>query len=764
MAADLGDYITLNGSTLLVQGLQAGKPASEFTSGLRVGRASYDDRQGAFYAVLDDFSGGFGHKNLDIREALGTHWDNPGGVDLRRARHVTLSPKRYIVSASAEPTAMILSNEILDGAALSVPADTSATNTFTYFGAGDRIYRIDSTRQQLVSVKDMSGDPTPPQKCTRFLLHRGGDGTRRLYLITTNPTINSPYYFSANPGAASPTFTQGSRNLWDAIEFEDVVIAQDTVFQIIFNKTPTAAADWNIDDVNDGEPIWVANSIVRFIGVSSAPWDNIPVVYFIDYGDGKLYALDFYIRRATPIEIGDFHYLLNGCVWNGQVAVTNGWNIWLYSPGGGSEVVRDISLFGRDGVPDTVKQGLYRITGLIDGGPFLLAIAENQRSGKAVTTTMGFEIFVYNGAGWSLYYQPVEASGGSTTLATNPIAAMIDRHPIGVLAAANVSTETSRALDILCQAHPTTTKLVKLQTFPWPKIGDIPIKDEDEFEGGNLEFYTGWFDGGFRDIEGALFYVKVDAADAGTTHAIEIFYRLNDDETAAFTSLGVIQARGNTTLQFDATNKAGVQFRTVQFKIRLYRVPQTALNGGINASVLSLTVDSATEIPTGPGILKIDNEYMKYTSKSGNVITLPTGARGVRGSTAASHLDDASVEAINLTPELRALTVCWHKKSSLRKSWVYRIDVNKMVEQATLVDTNVDGTPDTAATAQNVLDFIEALWDKKPLVKLVVPNQIPDADNMRVQVADFTIGLDDNRLTKTTRTYIDVTLIEPVQA
>lgn len=763
-----GDYITLNGTTLLVQGIQAGKPASEFTSGLRVGRASYDDRQGAFYAVLDDFSGGFGHRNLDIREALGTHWDNPGGVDLRRARHITLPPKRYIIGASAEPTLMLTSTEILDGAAIGVPADSSAVASYTYFAAGDRIYRIDSTRQQLVSVKDLSAESPAPSKCTRFVLHRGGDGGLRLYLITTNAAASSCYYFCANPGAASPTWTKGSRNLWDAIVFEDILIGQDTVFQIIFNKTPTATANWSIDAGSPDiirDPLWQCKSICRFLGVAMGSTFGSPGVYFIDYGDGQLYCLYKDISRAMPVSLGDFHYLLNGCIWNGQVAVTNGWNIWLYSPGGGgAEVVRDISLFGRDGVPDSVKDGLYRITGLIDGGPYLYAIAENQRGGKVTTTTLGFEIFVYNGAGWSLYYPAVEAAGTSTTLAANPIAALIDRHPIGVLAAANVTTETTRALDVLCQAHPTSAKLVKLHTFPMPKIGDVPIALEDEFEGGNLEFLTGWFDGGFRDITGALFYVKVDAPHAYTTATVELFYRLNDDETASWISLGAVQVAGTTTFQFDATNKAGVEFRTVQFKVRLYRVPQTALNGAINASVLSLVVTSAAEIPTGPGILKIENEYIKYSSKAGNTITIPSGGRGVRGSTTATHTDGQSVEAINLTPELRAITICWSKKSSLRKSWVYRIDVNKMVEQGIQVDTNDDGTPDTAATHQNILDLLESLWSKKTLVQLVVPNQIPSGDNMRVQVADFTTNVDDNRLTSTIKTYVDVTLLEPVQA
>ena len=90
MAAEAGDSIVLNGTTLLTKGVQAGKPISEFTSGLRVGRATYDDRQHAFFTVLDDFSGGFAHRILDIREEIGTHWDNVGGGDLRTPRLIVL--------------------------------------------------------------------------------------------------------------------------------------------------------------------------------------------------------------------------------------------------------------------------------------------------------------------------------------------------------------------------------------------------------------------------------------------------------------------------------------------------------------------------------------------------------------------------------------------------------------------------------------------------------------------------------------------------
>lgn len=765
--ADGADSITLNGTTLLIQGIQAGKPVSEFTSGLRVGRASQDDRQHAFFTVLDDFSAGFGYHELDIREQLGTHWDNPGGVDLRRARHITLPPKRLLYEADAQPTAMLLSNEILDGAAIGVPADDPDDNSYYYYGAGDSIYRMAAARATLTRVKDMSGTSPAPGKCTRMFLFRGSDGTRRLYVITTNATINSVFQYSADPGAASPTFTAGDKHLWDAIVFENLVVAQDTVFQIIFNVNPTNLLDWNIDDVNDLQPLWRCHSICRFLGTAIAPWSNAPALYFIDYGDGRLYALDVYIRRAIPVEIGDFHYLVNGVVWNGRVVVTNGWNIWMYEPGGGgTETVRDISLFRHDGIPETVRDGSYRITGLIDGGPLLFAIAEHAQGGKPTTSTLGFIVFVYNGVGWSEYYEPLEAAGSSTTVAVNPIGAVVDRFPVGVVAAANVNLETTRAFNVLCQAHPTTTKLVQLHSFQLPRIGDVPVSEYDLFEGndGYHLYTTGWMDMGFADIQGALFYIKVDMRQGGTPIPVQVSYRLNDDESQAFTLLGTAIADGTTTIQFDPTNKAGVQFRTVQFQVGLARIPCAALSAEINATALTIPLVDGSPLPTGGGVIQIESEYIRYASRSGNNLTVSSTAnRGIFGSTAATHVITTDVDCLNLTPEMRGVTVVYRKRPDIRRTWVVRVDVNRMVETATLVDTDGDGTPETAATHQNVLDFFESLWNKKTLVKLIVPNQLPTGDNVRVEVADFTRQVDDNRLPSTIRGTMDVTLIEPVQ-
>lgn len=66
----------------------------------------------------------------------------------------------------------------------------------------------------------------------------------------------------------------------------------------------------------------------------------------------------------------------------------------------------------------------------------------------------------------------------------------------------------------------------------------------------------------------------------------------------------------------------------------------STLNGGINATVTSLTVTSGTNFPNA-GVVLIDSEIIAYTGKSTNTLTGLT--RGYNGTTAASHLNGAAV-------------------------------------------------------------------------------------------------------------------------
>jgi hypothetical protein len=69
--------------------------------------------------------------------------------------------------------------------------------------------------------------------------------------------------------------------------------------------------------------------------------------------------------------------------------------------------------------------------------------------------------------------------------------------------------------------------------------------------------------------------------------------------------------------------------------------PATLLNGAIDASVTTITVDATTSFSTAPGVIDIDSELITYGGKTATTFT--TCGRGANGTTAASHSDNTVV-------------------------------------------------------------------------------------------------------------------------
>ena len=74
----------------------------------------------------------------------------------------------------------------------------------------------------------------------------------------------------------------------------------------------------------------------------------------------------------------------------------------------------------------------------------------------------------------------------------------------------------------------------------------------------------------------------------------------------------------------------------------------TALNGGINSTATSLTVDNGGRL--GMGRAEIDDELIYIDAVTTNTVTLQPWGRGVDGTTAASHSDNARVTFNPLFP------------------------------------------------------------------------------------------------------------------
>ena len=125
---------------------------------------------------------------------------------------------------------------------------------------------------------------------------------------------------------------------------------------------------------------------------------------------------------------------------------------------------------------------------------------------------------------------------------------------------------------------------------------------------------------GFAVLERELKYAKRDPAAEGGTGRLRLSYRLNNDETGAFTLLGVETSVGTTTLQFDATNKAGIKWRTVQFEIEPERARTSSLTADITNVATSIPVGNLALFPVGASVQR-ENEFPPNTGPSASSVS-----------------------------------------------------------------------------------------------------------------------------------------------
>ena len=84
--------------------------------------------------------------------------------------------------------------------------------------------------------------------------------------------------------------------------------------------------------------------------------------------------------------------------------------------------------------------------------------------------------------------------------------------------------------------------------------------------------------------------------------------------------------------------------------------PQDTLNGGIDASTLTVVLNDASEFSsTGTFRIIIESEILRIASRSGNTLTVAAGGRGAEGTTAASHSTSTAVAQVLTRDGLQAL-------------------------------------------------------------------------------------------------------------
>jgi hypothetical protein len=368
----------------------------------------------------------------------------------------------------------------------------------------------------------------------------------------------------------------------------------------------TDGLSWNITDgPNDLKPIWQGTGgNVRFVGVLAGTWGE-PAIYFLANGKWgiSLYCLDFYARKAYEIQMAPGSTVMDAVIWNSQVIVSDGYTIYSYTPNG--EIVREMGLPRKGGIPPCFQYAQF--VRLFAVGPYLYCTV-NQTDivnvGQVKT-----QVWCWNGAGWSPFGEQVSNFGCLTAggfADFSPMFLTVQRRI--VLLGNDVPTATP----------PVATKRL-IMDLPW--YADTPTYGVDNFAAGPVSFITPWFDGGFHDLDGALFWLRIAGYHLSATETVKVEYAVDYNET---TWTQMRNSSGNAavftahtdTLYFKTTSpaKKGLQFRNVRFRITLAR----------------RTSGTAPE---------------KYT------------------------------------PEIQALTLCYNKKPLLRTAWAINLDVSGMLER-----------------------------------------------------------------------------------
>ncbi len=539
------DTFTLGGIEFIAFGPIRVGSISEFSAGLKVGQATYDEREHASWVVFDDFSGGFGNRRLRIREAGGTHFDNIGGVDLRQPRLITL-PGQRVQSApvsNLNPTDIVTTSTPFHPTLMF----SSLGSAFLHMGIGDALYTLAPDGTFTRRNVHTTGAVT---RIVSLIDFRGSDGTRRLYAGYGD---QGDYLFSTNGTSWDISSNLPSigteRNMHSAIVWDGQIIAQ-----VINNGGITSSADgvtWAIDDSVLGAA-WLPTGNMNWVGIAQSPWGP-SAPYFIDQFGGGLYVLDLYEHTATKIEgVGDTNNLRRGVVWNGSLYVTDSRSVWEYNPSGGT--IRSIGPFGPEGVPTSWIDGEYRIVQLIAGAKDLFALCYSGDIGVVSTAT--YRLAVYNVTGWSWWGPEITGI---------PWGAII-----GTLSAQSAGTARDRSIHVI-DRDTSSTVVVRRQQWQLPEFGDTQYLGSDRlFEDGPLSFETGWFDGGFSDLEGALIRMNFDGYNMTKDETVRVEYRLNNNEDATYEDLGTF-TENQQVVWFDQDTKRGKEFRSVQFRITLNR-------------------------------------------------------------------------------------------------------------------------------------------------------------------------------------------------
>ena len=139
----------------------------------------------------------------------------------------------------------------------------------------------------------------------------------------------------------------------------------------------------------------------------------------------------------------------------------------------------------------------------------------------------------------------------------------------------------------------------------------------------------------------------------GDPNQIDTFFRSGNQKTTqgdlnGTTQLSINQAKNPLSISNGYSQILQKDLSIIPGKIAVsypstfLTLASTTLNGNIDGSSTSITLNDASGFPDS-GVIYINSEYIKYSSKSSNTLTVSSGGRGYWGSAAVAHSSGSDV-------------------------------------------------------------------------------------------------------------------------
>lgn len=770
----LHDIITLGGQNFPVRDMAKAEGIAEFETGVKIGPANYDNREHSFFIVLDDWTGGFGYKVLNVRDALGTYWfANPLNAPYMQTGRVTLPLKQTFVTMTTPTT-------IVPDAELGFPA--VERNSWYVFTCHDAVYTLTAkgatpTRRAsfLSGVTSVisATDPTA--------------GVQRLYLFSDQETEpHASHWLSFDDGITwevaqadylidkgvfagklplDPlTYTSGG---YTTAEFAATVVA--TGGKGPFFRGPSVGTlITGVTRINDGISwdhkvvgVWQDTKIIFQVPCSEDCWlYTIPAGVYLQ---AAFVAKDKMISSSTITFLSDFHYTL-----------ARGHEPWNHIMDGDCNIIAAIDLSRKMRFVGTGPTWWGEQTPYLRAGNNLYALDFFNRkiypidlgnNKPFITGNMWNSDFVL-ADGWNVFqYDP----GGQTSKNIGfPRKWGIPPSLVNEGSAAEIVylvPYDDEMFAVVVEPTEPATYIYRYNGLGWHPFGKkmagffakyafratFPLPDGAPFEDRAQVLIVPGIttDGGLTPATGAGYWqFDLPTLSHSPTVGLDHF-----GDTGAYWYSGWIDGGffdlDGTLLRMNCDAFYHGGSITVEYRLDDDPDPEES-------------ADWTSLVDTAGDDADFDEDHLALWFNNPDDPTLGIKFRTVQ---LRIKLNRGEGEDDTSSPELRALILNYLKTPPLRTRWTFAIDVNAMLETSGTEGTEderffVDGEN---PTVENVWAKINSLWiNDYTLVPFVVPSVIPNGINVKVESTGLTF--DDFRAAVAGRASIVMGVLEPVSA